>query len=389
MNLTDIENALRLDLFDPAGANQRWTNADLDRAIDKAVTRYSQYYPNIGYVDMQTRPYQRTYPYPQSWNAAYPVWWIERIIYPLQAYGSFFQPPPGTMSASATPGNGLGSGLYQYVVTFLSEGGETTPSPPTTVSTAPGSQSVVLSNIPIGPTLTALPGSATNTVIGRNLYRTTAGGSTFLLLATLADNSTSSYLDNLPDSALAGRPGPPAVNTSGVMLWPPLERDFAEYSNLFDSTAALAAGGNLGAQGSVGSGQGQPAAQTPSFTLKLSSAELPKDDTLVMRIFYATRHQLDLNGSTIPDVHRDVIVLGAGLYAMEAYQVPTNDNFIFQDGSLHDHMDDTAIPRAWQRTIAERRAQFEARLQEIRNQRDFATTARVHWGDIPARWSRL
>ncbi len=389
MLLGDIENAVRLDLFDPAGPNQRWSNTDIDRAIDKAVTRYSQYYPNIAYADMNTRPFQRTYPYPTPWNAAYPVWWLERIIYPLQAYGSYFQPPPGGMSASASPGSALGIGLYQYAVTFLSEGGETTPSPLTTVTTSAGNQCVTLTNMPLASTVPALPGSATNTVIGRNLYRSLLGGGSLFLLATLGENSSTSFVDSSPDSTLLGQPPPPTVNTSGVMLWPPFERAFAEYSNLFDSTAALAAGGNLGIQGNVGSGQGQPASRTPSFTLKLSSAELPKDSTLVMRIFYATRHQLDASGSTIPDVHRDVIVLGASLYAMEAYQVPTNDNFSFQDGALHDHMDDTAIPRAWQQAIAERRSQFEARLQEIKNQRDFASAARVQWGDIPTRWPRL
>ncbi|WP_069801471.1 hypothetical protein [Thermogemmatispora onikobensis] len=388
MNLLDIENALRLDLFDPAGPNQRWSSADLERAIDKAVIRYSQYYPNIGYCDMSTRPYQRTYPYPQPWNPAYPVWWIERIIYPLQAYGSYFQPPPGGLSASPGSGGGLSAGLYQYAVTFLSEGGETTPSPVTSVWVA-NNGSVNLSNIPLGPTQPALAGSALNSVIGRNLYRTQAGGSTLLLLATLADNSSTSYLDTAPDSLLTGRPPAPTVNTSGVMLWPPRERDFAEYSNLFESSAALAAGGNLGLQGNVGSGQGQLAAQTPSFTLKLSNAELPRDNTLVMRVFYATRHQLDASGTTVPELHRDLIVLGASLYAMEAYQVPTNDNFSFQNGELHDHLDDSTIPRAWQEAIATRRIQFEARLQEIRNQRDFASAARVQWGDIPARWARL
>ncbi|MBX5455898.1 MAG: hypothetical protein IRZ31_03270 [Thermogemmatispora sp.] len=388
MNLLDIENALRLDLFDPTGPNQRWSNADLERAIDKAVIRYSQYYPNIGYCDMNTRPYQRTYPYPQPWNPVYPVWWIERIIYPLQAYGSYFQPPPGGMSASPGSSGGLSAGLYQYAVTFLSEGGETTPSPVISVSVTNNS-SVSLSNIPLGPTQPTSASSAFHNVIGRNLYRTQAGGNTLLLLTTLAENSSTSYLDTTADSVLAGRPPAPTVNTSGVMLWPPLERDFAEYSNLFESSTALAAGGNLGPQGSAGSGQGQPASQTPSFTLKLSSSELPRDNTLVMRVFYATRHQLDSSGSTIPEMHRDLIVLGASLYAMEAYQVPTNDNFSFQDGELHDHLDDSAIPRAWQEAIAARRTQFEARLQEIRNQRDFASAARVQWGDIPARWARL
>jgi len=173
------------------------------------------------------------------------------------------------------------------------------------------------------------------------------------------------------------------------MLWPPNERDFAEYSNLFDSSTALANGGNLGAQGAIGVGLSPSGMVAPSFTLKLNSNELPPDNQQVMRIFYATKHQLDSNGSTIPEVHRDIIVLGATAYAMFAYQVPTNDNFIFQDGTVRDHVDDTRIPTAWLATAQVRHTQFETRLQEIKQQRDFASSARVHWGDIPVRWPRL
>ncbi|MBE3561066.1 MAG: hypothetical protein IMW89_17865, partial [Ktedonobacteraceae bacterium] len=79
MQLSDVETLVRQDLFD-TGAT-RWTNSDIDRAIDKAVDRYSLYYPNIAFADIQAQPYQRTYPYPQSWNPAYPVLWIEKILY--------------------------------------------------------------------------------------------------------------------------------------------------------------------------------------------------------------------------------------------------------------------------------------------------------------------
>ncbi|HZU69963.1 MAG TPA: hypothetical protein VFA09_22020 [Ktedonobacteraceae bacterium] len=390
MLLSDIETAVRQDLFDPAGGpNQRWQNSDIDRAIDKAVDRYSQYYPNIAFADLHTQPFQRTYPYPQSWNSSYPVWWIERILYPLQVYGSYFAPPPAGMTASAVAGSGLGIGSYSYTVTFLSQGGETTPSPLASVTTTSGNQQVNLASIPLGPANTSTPGVATNIVIGRNLYRSLAGGLVLYLLATLPDNTTTTYTDAAPDSALADKPSPPAVNTSGVMLWPPFERDFAEYSNIFDSTAALAAGGNLGAQGNIGSGSSPESSIAPSFTLKLSSAELPQDATSVIRVFYATKHQLDASGSTIPEVHRDIIVLGASAYAMEAYQVPTNDNFDFQDGALRDRVDDTQIPTAWLTAAQSKMQQFEARLQEIKNQRDFTVSSRVHWGDIAARYERL
>ena len=393
MLLADVETAVRLDLFDPvSGTNLRWQNADIDRAIDKAVDRYSQYYPNIVFADMPAEPFQRTYPYPVPWNSAYPVWWIERVLYPLQSFGSTFAAPGAGMTATAQAGTALGVGTYVYAVTFLSQGGETTPSPLTSGTTTSSNQQVQLANIPIGPSAPSTPGAATNTVIGRNLYRSQVGGtalSPLTLLATLADNTTTSYTDSTRDADIAARPSPPSVNTSGVMLWPPFERDFAEYSNLFDSAASLAAGGNMGAQGSIGVGAGPTGTASPSFTLKLSSAELPQDSTLVLRVFYATKHQLDTTGSTIPETHRDIIVLGACAYAMEAYQVPTNDNFDFQDGALRDRIDDTKIPVAWLQAAQNKMQQFEARLKEIKEQRDFAASSRVHWGDIPFLWPRL
>ena len=386
MLLSDLENLVRLDLFDPVGGNQRWSQSDIDRAIDKAVERYSEYYPNIAYADMPTEPLQRTYPYPPSWNSSYPILWIERVLYPLQVYGSVFAAPGSGMSASAAAGTGLNVGSYQYAVTFLTQGGETTPAPLTTVTTSSGNQKVNLSAIPLGPT--QAPGSATvsNSVIGRALYRTAVGGTTLALLATLSDNVTTTYLDMLPDSSLAGLPQPPPVNTSGVMCWPPHECFFSEFSNMFASEAALAAGGNLGSRGAVGGSVGLTGSQQPSLTLHLSTGELPRDTSLLMRVFYATKQQLDGSGSTIPEVHRDIVVLGATAFAMEAYQVPTNDNFDFQDGVLHDRIDDTRIPNSWAAAARNRMDQFLTRLQEIKLQRDYASASRVHWGGIAHSW---
>src|SRR5437660_9827532 len=144
MLLSDIEDAVRQDLFDPAGPNQRWATSDLDRAIDKAVDRYTEYYPNIAWADMASEAYQRTYPYPTSWNASYPVLWIERVLFPLQVYGSYFTPPSSGMAAAVASGSGLSIGAYKYAVTFLSQGGETTPSPTVSVTTTSGNQKVNL-----------------------------------------------------------------------------------------------------------------------------------------------------------------------------------------------------------------------------------------------------
>jgi len=392
MLLSDVENMVRLDLFDPAGTNQRWANSDIDRAIDKAVDRYSEYYPNVAYADMQSETYQRTYPYPTSWNAAYPVQWIERILYPLQVYGSCYPAPTSAPVAVAQAGSTTAIGSYQYAVTLITQGGETTPSPLASVVTTSGNQSVQLSSIPVSASLPAQPGTATNTVIGRNIYRTLVGGSSLYLLATLTDNTTTVYSDMQPDSMLSSLPTPPrapTVNTSGVMCWPPQERPFSEFSNLFDSTASLAASGNLGPQGISGSAAGPTGTQAPTFTLQIPASALPQDKTLLMRVFYATKHQLDSNGSTIPELHRDIVVLGACAYAMEAYQVPTNDNFDLQDGSLHDRLDDTKIPLAWSSAAQNRMQQFFKRLQELRQQRDYAFASYVQWGNVPRYWDRL
>lgn len=384
MILSDIENYVRQDLFDPlGGGSQRWLTSDIDRGVDRAVDRYSAYYPNIAQVDMQMQPFQRTYPYPNSFNnSKFPVLWLERVLYPLQVYGSQFTPPTSGPTAAAQSGTWLGIGQYGYAVSFLSQGGETPPSPIATVNTTSGNQKVALLNIPVANGQPAIPGIATNTVIGRNLYRTLVGSGALLYLATIPDNSTTTYVDNASDTSLAAMPSPPTINTSGVMLWPPIERAFNEYSNLFDSTAALAAGGNMGINGAIGPSAGPTGTAEPSFTLQLSSAELPKDNSLCMRVFYATKHQLDSNGSTIPEIHRDIICLGAVAYCMEAYSVPTNDNFDFQDGGLRDRVDDTKIPGAWAAAVAKKLAQFEARLREVKQQRDFASSARVHWGDV-------
>ncbi|MBA2677115.1 MAG: hypothetical protein H0U76_01755 [Ktedonobacteraceae bacterium] len=387
MLISDIETMLRQDLFDPGAT--RWSTGDLDRAIDKAVDRYSQYYPNIAFVDMQMQPYQRTYPYPTSWNAAYPVLWIEKILYPLQVYGSQFAPPVSAPSLSSASGTTLTTGTYQYLITFLSQGGETTSGPAASITTSAGNQRVNLTSLPIASTQPLQSGGATNTVIGRNIYRTQAGGSIFYYLATLGDNTTTVYSDSIPDAALSGMPQPPTVNTSGMMVWPVCERSFSEYSNMYDSSSVLAAGGNMGLMGAVGDAKGPTGTQAPAFTLALSSTELPRDNSLTMRVFYATKQQLDANGSTLPEVHRDVIVLGACAYCLEAYQIPTNDNFDFQDGGLRDRIDDTKIPGAWRETAARKMSQFIARLEEIKRQRDFASSGRVHWGDVPVRYSRL
>ena len=112
MILSDVEANVRQDLFDPGAA--RWQTSDIDRAIDKAVDRYTQYYPNVNWSDMPTEAFQRTYPYPQPANQNYPVLWIEKIIEPLQVFGSYFAPPSAGPTLTAG-GAGNVTGTVQYL----------------------------------------------------------------------------------------------------------------------------------------------------------------------------------------------------------------------------------------------------------------------------------
>ncbi len=127
---------------------------------------------------------------------------------------------PGAPSV-AVGSSGILTGPYQYAVAFVT-GYETTDSPSPSYQTKgntsggtasatvnPSSQEVDVSSIPIGPT----------GVVERVLYRTKANGSTFYYLTTLADNTTTSYTDNTPDSSLGAQM--PTTNTTGAVaqLW--------------------------------------------------------------------------------------------------------------------------------------------------------------------------
>ncbi len=86
------------------------------------------------------------------------------------------------------------TGTYQYKVSFIRQTSETNPSL--------GSSNIVLSGDNRRLLLEHIPLSSAKDVMARKIYRTLAGGQDFYLLATLSDNSTTSYTDTTPDSAL-------------------------------------------------------------------------------------------------------------------------------------------------------------------------------------------
>lgn len=118
------------------------------------------------------------------------------------------EPAPGVLTcalaAPAAAGN-VDNGAHRYCATFVTAAGETqagTVSAAVTVADKAINGQVALSAIPVGGAL----------VTARKLYRTAAGGSTYLLLATLANNTATTYTDNLADSALGAQA--PTANTT-------------------------------------------------------------------------------------------------------------------------------------------------------------------------------
>ncbi|MBS1198154.1 MAG: hypothetical protein H6R18_1939 [Proteobacteria bacterium] len=116
-------------------------------------------------------------------------------------------PAPAPLAALVSPaaaGN-VDNGTHRYLVVFVTATGKTqagTPSAVVTVVNKTINGKVALTDIPLG-------GSA---VTAREIYRTVANGSAYLLLATLADNSTTVYTDNIADASLGA--GAPSVNTT-------------------------------------------------------------------------------------------------------------------------------------------------------------------------------
>jgi hypothetical protein len=105
--------------------------------------------------------------------------------------------PASVPTLALAAGTNLGIGVYKYQVTYLSgktniNPGESFPSTNANITTTSGNQAVSLTAIPLGPAGTT----------GRRIYRTAVGGSSYLLLATISDNTTTTYSDTTADGSL-------------------------------------------------------------------------------------------------------------------------------------------------------------------------------------------
>lgn len=111
---------------------------------------------------------------------------------------------PGAPTVAAG-GAGTPNGVYKCQVTFVNAQGETIGGTEATVTVT--NQQISWSGIPLGPTTTTQ----------RKLYRTPAGGATGTekLVTTIADNTTTTFTDNVADGSLGA--AVPATNTAGTV----------------------------------------------------------------------------------------------------------------------------------------------------------------------------
>jgi hypothetical protein len=112
-------------------------------------------------------------------------------------------PDAPTADATATAGNP--NGIYTYKVTFVTAEGESLPSAATSAITVSSKKITV--TIPVNT-------DPSRIVTQRKIYRTATGpGATHLLLTTVSDNTTTTYLDDKADGDLGA--AAPATNTTG------------------------------------------------------------------------------------------------------------------------------------------------------------------------------
>ena len=105
---------------------------------------------------------------------------------------------PGACTASLieTSGN-VDEGTHKYRITFVNADGETELGDESNTVTTDSTHKQV--------SLTSIPTSSSYSVTARKIYRTKAGGSDYYYLATINDNTTTTYTDNIADASLGNK----------------------------------------------------------------------------------------------------------------------------------------------------------------------------------------
>jgi hypothetical protein len=117
---------------------------------------------------------------------------------------------PGPPIAAVGSATGL-TGEYSYLVTFVTADGET--------EAGVASNSITLANQK--GNLSSIPISPCRSVTSRKIYRTAAGGSTYGLLTTIADNTTTTLVgDSTGDGSLGAAPPTIVTAVTGLQRFP-------------------------------------------------------------------------------------------------------------------------------------------------------------------------
>ena len=106
---------------------------------------------------------------------------------------------PTTLTGVVSAGGSVDDGTHYYYVSYLTALGETQVKLSSVITTTTGNNTVTLT----------IPVSTDTRVTGRKLYRTKAGtfASTGIYLATVSNNTATSYVDTAADSTLTGITG--------------------------------------------------------------------------------------------------------------------------------------------------------------------------------------
>ena len=103
-------------------------------------------------------------------------------------------PTACTATLIATETGNVDNGSHSYKITYVNDTGET--------ELGAASNSVTVDDTHKQVSLTDIPTSSSGSVTKRKIYRTKAGGSDYYYLATINDNTTTTYTDNTADANL-------------------------------------------------------------------------------------------------------------------------------------------------------------------------------------------
>ena len=104
-----------------------------------------------------------------------------------------YSPTTTPSVATAATGSAL-TGDFRYKVTYVNSGAVESDAGSATSTFTAASENIALTSIPVGP--------ASFGVASRRIYRTKAGGSTYYRVATISDNTTTTYEDATLDASL-------------------------------------------------------------------------------------------------------------------------------------------------------------------------------------------